>query len=191
MLNLILLLTLTNCVKISFLEPTSLTSGAATNLIHWVECKLPLSNMHQFFSQELELLTSSKRWVVSVRNTLMLMKCTNYQNSKHKAVWDSYFLLCDNPLSLDFDFLFCTPITQGENIVLILLKDVMYLGVNYVEGEVHAQLCLIWTPRNPSLWVPVPSICLNIICRCQPRIPCICLMSLMSCHFCIASTMPF
>ncbi len=34
--------------------------------------------------------------------------------------------------------------------------DTMYPCINYREGECFVQLCLLWIPKNRSLWIPVP-----------------------------------
>ncbi len=38
--------------------------------------------------------------------------------------------------------------------------DTMYPCIDFKEGEWYTQLCLPWSPMNPSLWIPVPPVSL-------------------------------
>ncbi len=53
-------------------------------------------------------------------------------------------------------FPFFTPCQTGGAQDCNLTLDTMYLCIDYREGE----LCLLWIPINPSLWIPVPPVSL-------------------------------
>ncbi len=109
------------------------------------------------------IMASQGEWPISFAAILISSFCTSFSpreipddhiscGSSHSIPTFSSFRFSS---FLDWDFLLRNMSCMGARNSNPTL-DTMYSCIDYREGECYAKLCLLWIPRNLSLWIPTP-----------------------------------